>query len=285
MRHEHRICGTDGEYRWFLVQAQPVRDESGAIVRWYGAATNIHEERLALAEAEAALKTREQFLSIASHELRTPITALLGYTHMLPMAVTRRTGNPVRMTQMIARQAQRLNMLIEQMLDVSRLQRGQFDIERQPVDIAALTAHVVDEFRLTLAEDARHVLDMSLPNAPVMVTGDAGRLEQLLQNLLTNAVKYSPAGGPVGVRVHHTATEALLEVTDRGIGIPAHAQARLFDAFYRAKNVGATISGFRLGLHIVHEIVQRHDGRIEVESTEGVGSMFRVLLPVLEPRS
>jgi signal transduction histidine kinase len=102
----------------------------------------------------------------------------------------------------------------------------------------------------------------------------------VIQNLLSNAVKYSPAGGPVRVCVMSTATEAGLEGEDQGIGIPADAQARLFEAFYRAGNVGWQASGFGLGLHIAAEIVQRHGGRIEVQSTEGAGSTFRVVLPL-----
>jgi signal transduction histidine kinase len=117
----------------------------------------------------------------------------------------------------------------------------------------------------------------------VLVAGDRLRLEQVIQNVLANAVKYSPAGGTVHVRVLTTPTAAVLEVEDHGIGIPAAAQARLFEAFYRAGNVGGQISGFGLGLHIVQEIVQRHGGRIEVASVEGQGSTFRVVLPRLHP--
>ncbi len=101
-----------------------------------------------------------------------------------------------------------------------------------------------------------------------------------MHNLLSNAIKYSLQGGTVSVRVLRTATEAIVEVADQGIGIPQEAQARLFEPFYRAPNVGPQASGFGLGLHIVPEIVQRHEGRIEVESTEGVGSTVRVVLPL-----
>jgi PAS domain S-box-containing protein len=281
LRHEYRIRETDGVYRWFLVQARPVRDNVGQIVRWYGTATDIHEERMALAEAEAALKIRDQFLSIASHELRTPLTSLIGYTHMLRRTATQGTGNTERMTEKITRQALRLNTLIDQLLDVSRLRQGQFTIERQPVNVAALVAQVVDEFRTTLPPDTKHPIEFSRPTVPIIVAGDTQRLEQVIVNLLSNAVKYSPQGGPVHVRVILTATEMLLQVEDQGIGIPADAQARLFEPFYRANNVGPMASGFGLGLHIVGEIVQRHGGRIEVESTEGEGSTFRVVLPRL----
>jgi len=287
LRREYRIRNTAGAYRWFLVQAQPLTDEAGAIVRWYGAATDIHHERMALAaeqaaraEAEAALKTREQFLSIASHELRTPLTSLIGYAHLVHRAVTTGKGDAARATAIITRQAQRLKGLIEQLLDASRLQQGQFAIERQMVDGAALVAQAVDEFRATLPPDSQATITLRRPDAPILLDADALRLEQVLVNLLSNAVKYSPRGGPVEVRVIATTTELHIEVEDRGIGIPAGAQQHLFEPYFRAGNVGQQASGFGLGLHIVREIVQRHGGRIEVHSSEGAGSTFRVVLPL-----
>ena len=264
-----------------------MRDELGQIITWYGAATDMHEEWVALAaahaaraEAEAALQTRDHFLSIASHELRTPLTSLIGYAEMLSRATTQGRGNIPKMTEHITRQAQRLNSLVGQLLDVPRLQQGQFVIERRPVDVVAVIAQVVMEFRAALPADSQHVVDLSQPDEPIIIMGDAQRLEQVLQNLLTNAVKYSPAGGPVRVRVMSRVGEAVVEVEDHGIGIPADAHDRLFEPFYRAANVGARTSGFGLGLHIVREIVQRHGGRIAVQSTEGAGSIFCVVLPL-----
>jgi len=238
------------------------------------------EAEAARAEAEAALQTRDQFLSIASHELRTPLTSLLGYAHLLPQAAARGSGKAEQMTARIVRQAQRLNGLIDQLLDVSRLQRGQFVVARRPLNVAALVGQVVDEVRVTLLPSSPHTIALAVPDQPVIIDGDAERLEQVLHNLLSNAIKYSPQGGAVCVAVTRTATEAVVEVTDGGIGIPADAQARLFDPFYRAPNVGGQASGFGLGLHIVREIVARHGGRIAVESTERVGSTFRVVLPL-----
>lgn len=240
-------------------------------------------EHAARAAAEAALHTRDQFLSIASHELRTPLTALLGYAYLLPQALTQGRGDPLKIATLTRRQAERLKTLIDQLLNVSRIQQGQFAITQEPVDLAALVREVVDAFRATQVPDLKHPVAVSAPAAPVMVVGDAERLEQVILNLLTNAVKYSPAGGPVRVQVTTTPTDAVLEVVDQGLGIPAAGQARVFDAFYRAANTGTHISGFGLGLHIVHEIVERHGGRVAVESVEGQGSTFRVVLPLGDP--
>ncbi len=291
LRQEYRIRRTDGAYRWFLARARPVRDAAGRITCWYGTATDIHEERTALAaeqvaraEAEAALEVRNQFLSIASHELRTPLTPLLGYAGMLRQSMAQTADvRQRRLVETIERQANRLNTLIGTLLDVARLQRGQFTLEARPLDLAALTARVVDDFRLTLpGEGACHTITLLGPDAALPVVGDASRLEEVLHNLLSNAVKYSPGGGMVRVRVGRQDGEAVLEVADEGIGIPAEAQARLVEPFYRAENVGPRTSGFGLGLYIVGEIVQRHGGRVEVTSTEGQGTALRVVLPLHE---
>ncbi|HEY0738823.1 MAG TPA: PAS domain S-box protein, partial [Herpetosiphonaceae bacterium] len=287
--YEKEFFRKDGSRWWGLFAATRINEEEG--VEFIVDITEnkrveaererlFHAEEQARREAEAALQTRDQFLSIASHELRTPLTSLMGYAHLLSTAVTRGKGDLVRMASRITSQAQRLNALIEQLLDISRLQRGQFAIERRPIDLDVVVTHVVDEFRTTLPPDTLHPIEIHRPDVPVMITGDANRLEQVIQNLLSNAVKYSPAGGAVYVRISHTATTAELAIEDQGIGIPAEALAHLFEPFYRADNVGEQVSGFGIGLHIVREIVQRHGGRIEVTSTLGMGSCFRVVLPL-----
>jgi signal transduction histidine kinase len=141
----------------------------------------------------------------------------------------------------------------------------------------------VDEVRTTWPAPPNHTLEFGLPAEPVVIDGGGARLAQVLHNLVNNAVKYSPKGGTIHVRVAHTATEAVLEVTDAGIGIPAAEHAYLFAPLYRASNVAWQISGFGVGLHLVKEIVERQGGRIAVSSTEEAGSTFRVVLPLAAP--
>jgi signal transduction histidine kinase len=233
-------------------------------------------------ELEAAVQIRDRFLSIASHELRTPLTSLLGYTSLLQRGLTGNELAPAvqRALRTISLQATRLNLLIEQLLDVSRLQRGQFTITEQPLDFGELVARVVDEFGAIVAP---RPVSFTQRSGPIVVRGDTLRLEQVLQNLLGNAVKYSPAGGPVEVSLDREAQEAILEVRDTGVGIPAAAQPHLFEPYYRSSATSSRISGFGIGLFVVREIVARHGGRTEVESTEGQGSTFRVRLPLLLP--
>ena len=236
--------------------------------------------------AEAALAVRDRFLSIAAHEVRTPLTSILGYADVLQrksQAGAVPAAQQTRMLGLIYRQAKRLSLLMEQVFDVTRIEQGQFDLERHPLDLGALVGRVTDEFRLGLAaDDTAPTIELRATAEELIVAGDADRLEQVLLNLLSNAVKYSPSGRPIVVRVARDGTQAVLEVADQGIGIPDAAQAHLFESFYRAGNVGP-ISGLGIGLHVVATIVARHDGRIEVESTEGAGSTFRVSLPLVEP--
>jgi signal transduction histidine kinase len=228
------------------------------------------------------VQARDQFLSIASHELRTPLTALMGYASMLQVGMIRGAGtDPAlqRQADMIVRQTTRLNKLLEQLLDVSRLQQGQFTVEPQPVEFGALIAHVVDEFRLSVPDEGPHTITLLRPDEAMLVLGDPLRLEEIVHNLLSNAVKYSPQGGLVEVRVTATPLEVALEVEDQGIGIPADAQALLFEPFYRASNVSRQSSGFGIGLYVTQQFVLLHGGRIEIESSEGGGSCFQVVLP------
>jgi len=142
---------------------------------------------------------------------------------------------------------------------------------------------VTDEFRLSLGDEGtRWPLELTRAPEVLWVAGDAARLEQVVYNLLNNAVKYSPDGGPIRVGVARQDTAVTVAVTDTGIGIPQDAQAHLFETYYRASNVGP-ISGFGVGLHVVRAIVERHGGRITVESVEGQGSTFRIVLPLQPP--
>ncbi|MDQ5853490.1 MAG: PAS domain S-box protein, partial [Chloroflexota bacterium] len=296
---EKRYIRKDGSLVWGQMTGALVRTPSGeplytlAIIEDITERKQVEAERERLLQeaeqarqvAEAAVQMRDQFLSIASHELRTTLTSLVGYTSMLQARMAGETSADAmtqRQLSAIARQANRLNLLIGRLLDVSRLQGGQFTVERQPVELGALVAHVVEEFRLMLPHGAPHTVALAHPDEPVEVLGDAARMEEVLQNLLSNAVKYSPDGGTIRVGVARQDGEAVLEVADEGIGIPAEAREQLFEPFFRAGNVGPRTSGFGLGLYIVQEIVQRHGGRVEVESTEGQGTTFRVIVPLAE---
>ncbi len=233
-------------------------------------------------EAQAAVQVRDQFFSIASHELKTPLTALMGNAQLLQRRLMREitlTERNQRAISVIVEQAERLNRMITTLLDVSRIQIGQLTIERKPVDLCALTHRVVNEIQPAVE---RHTVVCHDLNEPLIVIGDELRLEQVLQNLIGNAIKYSPEGGPVEVHVYTQNQQACLAVIDEGIGIPAEALPRLFRRFYRAPNIdGRYFDGMGIGLYVVNEVISLHGGSVSVESTVGQGSIFTVYLPLL----
>jgi signal transduction histidine kinase len=238
------------------------------------------------ATAEEALRLRDAFFSIAAHELRTPLTTLLGRAQLLQKWLEREEGaaeRDVRSIRVVVKQAQRLNDMITGLLDVSRIQGGRFAIAPRPLSLTALARRVVDEWRPAAA---RHALLLEAAQEPLTVQGDELRLEQVLQSLLDNAIKYSPGGGEVRVAMGRSGDRARLRVSDQGIGIPAAAQDELFHSFYRAENADAEgLSGLGIGLYVANQILELHGGRIAVESVEGEGSTFTVELPLAEPQS
>jgi signal transduction histidine kinase len=237
-------------------------------------------------DAQEALRARDDLLAVAAHEFKTPLTSVIGYTHTL-QARGAREGHLTRRDQdtlrVIAAQAKRLHRLIDSVLDLARLHSGQTHVVRQELDLAALARQAVADARLT---GARHLVEFRDPGAPVVIAGDSVRLEQVLQNLLDNAVKYSPADGVITVGVEQRNAKAVLTVSDQGIGIPAAARAQLFERFYRASNLDPRrMPGTGIGLSIVGEIVALHGGVVEVDSAEGRGSTFTVRLPLLETKN
>lgn len=232
-------------------------------------------------EAQEAIQVRNQFLSIAAHELKTPLTALSGQTQLVQRRLNRGEQTPERLARSLAiieQQAERLDAMVGTLLDVGRLERGQFVLEQETLNLVELVGRVVDEVRPDLD---RHTLIYEHAADHILMNGDPLRLEQVIHNLVNNAVKYSPAGGEVVVRIERQAEAALLSVSDKGLGIPTGALPQLFQRFYRADNVAAHhISGMGIGLYVVREIVTRHGGTVDVTSTEDAGSTFTVRLPL-----
>ncbi|HEU4323639.1 MAG TPA: GAF domain-containing protein [Roseiflexaceae bacterium] len=232
---------------------------------------------------QQALHLRETFLSVAAHELKTPLTSLLGQAQLLERRLQRAgllNGPHERSIATVIAQTRRLNTMILALLDVSRLEQGLLRLERAPLDLRALVQQVAGELTPTLTQ---HSMMMELPDAPLVIEGDALRLEQVLQNLLSNAVKYSPLGGPVRLALTRAEGEALLVVVDQGIGIPAEALPRLGQRFYRAANVeGSSVSGMGIGLYVVYEIVTLHGGHVAISSAEGQGTTVEIRLPLRE---
>jgi PAS domain S-box-containing protein len=255
-------------------------DQSQILMLAAQAAIGIHNVQL-YEKAKDAIQIRDTFLSIASHELKTPLTTMLGHTQLMQRRLARADGFSKRdqlSLDTIANQANRLDRMLTSLLDLSRLQSGQLNIQRAPLDLGPLIQRVIGELGPLL--DKRE-LQLRLPDEALLVDGDELRLEQVLQNLLQNAVKYSPAGAAIRVEAFTQDELACVCVIDEGVGIAAHEIPRLFDRFYRAGNAQAQhVSGFGVGLYIVRQIVELHGGQIKVESEEGRGSTFTICLPL-----
>lgn len=296
LEYEFRFRHKDGSWRWLSSRDRVFnRGADGAVQTVLGIANDVTARRVAEAErvqllaqaqqaldmAEEAVRVRDQFLSIAAHELKNPLTVLLGNTQLLERRTARTaelSEREQRMLRAIREQADRLNELITTLFDVSRIEMGQLQLARAPLDLSALVRHIVEQLQPTLT---RHTLTISGPTEPLIIEGDALRLEQVVQNLLGNAIKYSPTGGPIAVHIERRASQACITVTDRGIGIPKTALPYLFRRFFRADNTRRQqIAGTGVGLYVVKEIVSRHGGEVLVSSTEGEGSAFTVCMPL-----
>ena len=274
------------------------RSADGTVVGWIAVGEDVTEQRRTEAALHDALKQQQQavqrleeldavktsFVQSASHELRTPLTSVLGYTDML---VGEQLGplNPqqAKMLTAVSRNGRRLLTLVEDLLTLSRIEQRAFSTDPSRLDLRTAVRRGCDAVALQ-AEVASVELDVDLGAGEVPVIGDPDQLERVTLNLVGNAVKFSPAGGVVSLSLRCEGGEAVLAVTDRGTGIPEAEVPRLFERFFRSSSAQrAEIQGSGLGLAIVKEIVDHHDGRVEVESREGVGTTVRVRFPLQAP--
>jgi signal transduction histidine kinase len=242
--------------------------------------------------AEDALRVRDRFLSIAAHELRTPVTAVKLASQVVLADLYDGTLDPDRAARHlsgIVLAADRLEALIRDLMDVSRMRSGHLLLELRPMELSALVDTVA--LRYSDIVSVNHRLVMDLPSTPLVLVGDPWRLEQVVENLFSNAMKYSPDGGAVSVRLCRVpasgqdADGALLSVTDSGIGLPASEHEAIFEPFGRATNaVQSGIPGMGLGLHISRQIVEGHGGRLWAESIgANEGTTFWMWLPLEQP--
>jgi PAS domain S-box-containing protein/excisionase family DNA binding protein len=233
-----------------------------------------------LKQARDAINLRDEFLSVASHELRTPLATLSAHAQLVLRRLSRDGQlEPERLglaLETIIGQSEKLSRLVGQLLDISRLDSGKLALERRPTDLAALVEQVVADAQ---ARSQRHTITVSAPEA-LQVCLDSLRLEQVLCNLLENAVKYSPDGGRIEVTLScHGPAAAELSVRDHGLGIPPEKRGRIFERFYQAHGEGHR-SGLGLGLFISRQIVELHGGEIWAEFPDDGGARFRIRLPL-----
>jgi len=258
-------------HRWLTRSSVPVRGASGEYLGRLVVYVDVTEQR----ELD---RQRSDFLTVAAHELRTPLTPLSMYLHSIERRLKRGQSIGGELVSKARRQVERLGKLVEDLLDVSRLESRRMQLSSADVEMNELADDVVADFR---AQTRNHDVFLRRAGVPVVVEGDRERLEQVLVNLISNAIKYTPQGGRITVSVERAGADARVSVQDPGIGIPTEEQPRLFQRYFRAVNATTRhYSGLGIGLFVAHEIVHRHGGCFEVRSELAKGSTFTFYLPL-----
>ena len=277
-----RVVRPDGTEVVAQGSATPVRADDGAIL---GAVLVMRD----VTARHNLDREREAFFAAVSHDLKNPLTAVVGSVQLLLRRLNRQGAldpNQLRTTLVgIDGTARRMAAMTDELLDVARVRMGQpLALNVEPVDLVGLARQVAREHQQATE---RHQIAVEADEPELVGQWDAVRLARVLHNLIGNAVKYSPAGGRIGIRVERSDAcgrpSAVLRVDDQGIGIPAADLGRVFDRFHRGSNAAGRIAGSGIGLAGARQIVEQHDGTIEVESREGAGSVFTVRLPLTVP--
>ncbi len=272
---EDVITYEDGSSDWIRWEAIPWRDGRGEV----GGVIIFHE---IITERRTVEQRKDEFISLASHELKTPVATLKGFAQLLLRRM--RKQNDARLLEPLDKmvvQLDKLTVLINDLLDISRIQAGKLIFREEPFDLAELLQEMVENVQETLPT---HQL-LIQRSEPATVYGDRDRIGQVLINLLTNAVKYSPFAHEVLISLEHMQGNARVSVQDFGLGIPPDQLARVFERFYQVSSGtrDKNLTGLGIGLYISHEIVQRHQGQLWAESIVGQGSTFHFTLPMFSP--
>jgi PAS domain S-box-containing protein len=294
VRAEYRLVGCDGVTRWVLHSQRPEVTPEGMLV--YGSVDDVTARVQAEQDLEAAHnalarqvhelteldRMKDDFVALVSHELRTPLTSIEGYLDLVLEDDEMPQDEQRRFLETVRRNSDRLVRLVNDLLVLFRADGGRLELDLSELNLRDLVLESVAH-ALPAAERAGVALSASLETVPT-VLGDETRLSQVLDNLISNAVKYTPLGGAAEVRITTGAEFIEIAVEDSGIGIPAEEQGRLFERFFRSSLASALqIQGSGLGLAITREMVEAHGGTLEVRSVEGEGSCFTVRLPVAQP--
>lgn len=276
---EHRVRGRDGLYHAVLAQGVPIRGEDGEISGWAG--INLDISRLKSTEEALRLADRrkDEFLAILAHELRNPLAPVRHAVKVLE-SKTLKAEQDQWARDVISRQVRRMALLLDDLLDVSRITQGRLDLKIETVSLKSIVDAAVETAR-PLIDTRQHRLTIELPSEPLMLIVDPLRLSQSLSNLLTNSAKYTDEGGQITLCVALSSAEITLSVKDTGIGIEAKAQAGLFEMFSQVRSaIARSEGGLGIGLALVKGLVQLHGGTISVRSGgAGLGSEFTIHLP------
>ena len=268
---EFQIRGkrADGTYRWHLIRLVPILDENSKIQLWVGTATDIQELRL-------LQQQKDDFISIASHELKTPITSLKASLQLLDRIKDRPPTDtlPLLITQ-ANKSLNKVTILIEDLLNASMANKGHLHINQKIFNMYQMIKECCNDVHL----DDSYTFKIE-GNEEVEVFADSIRIEQIVINFINNAIKYAPKSTEILIKIHKTVNEVKVSVIDKGPGIPLDKMEHLFNRYYRVDNSGSKYTGLGLGLYICSEIIKKHGGKIGVDSELGNGSAFWFILPM-----
>ncbi|HZG51073.1 MAG TPA: ATP-binding protein [Pyrinomonadaceae bacterium] len=273
--------GSDGDHRWHLGRALPMRDASGRIIRWFGTNTDIDDQKRLYRLAEEANRAKDTFLATVSHELRTPLTSMMGWAELLKLGMLDEKGQRHAL-DVIEASARAQAQLIGDLLDISRIISGKLRLDVQPLELAPVIAAAMDVVHP--AAEAKSIRLVSRIGRGVgTVSGDPDRMQQVVWNLLSNAVKFTSEGGSVEVSLKRAGAHAEIIVKDNGAGIDPDFLPHVFEHFRQADSTSTRKhGGLGLGLAIVRRLVELHGGTVAAESEgEGRGATFRIRLPLL----
>jgi len=267
---ESRFKRYDNTYRWHLNRAVPHRDETGEIVFWIGTATDIDDQK-------RELERKDEFIGVASHELKTPLTSLKGYLQLMKMQM--KNESPLFSTYIAKANivANKLQHLVDDLLDVSKINAGRLDYLLEEINLRTVIDTCVD-----YAVHIYHTFSFEIDNkTDFIVKGNSERIEQVLMNLVNNAVKYSTTDKRVIIKTQKIGDDVRVSITDFGIGLSENQKKKIFERFYRVEEKKYLISGLGMGLYISSQIVTTHGGTVGVESELSKGSTFYFDLPLV----
>ena len=259
---------TDGTYRWHHSQAIPFKDEHGNITAWIGTNIDIDDQK-------KELEKKDEFIGVASHELKTPLTSLKGYIQLMEFQDNLSEAAKIYVTKATS-SINKLQHLIDELLDASKIKAGKLKFQKHDFNLTELVSLCVEN--CTYMYPA-YKIKKELPE-DIMVHGNDERIEQVLMNLINNAVKYSPNRKEMIIRAEKDKDSAIVSVIDFGIGMVNSDQELVFERFYRANGGDSTMPGLGMGLYISSEIIKEHNGEINVKSKLNEGSVFSFSLPL-----
>ncbi|WP_332813281.1 hybrid sensor histidine kinase/response regulator [Ramlibacter sp.] len=281
--HAHEVesqeQGPDGHPLWFAHSLSGVV-EDGLLVRAWGTQRDITPRKRAEAALVEADRRKDEFLATLAHELRNPLAPIRASAELLRL-ISAQDSRLARHAEVIGRQVGHLTRMIDDLMDASRISRGKLQLQQAPVVLQDVVRSALENVQAEL-EAGRHPLQLALPEEPLWLIGDEVRLVQIVQNLLTNAVRYSAAGRPIAISIEPMGGQAVVRVRDQGIGLAPDQLPRLFDPFYRggSQSVRAT-GGLGIGLPLAKLLAELHHGSVEAHSAGlGQGSEFSVFLPL-----